>query len=373
MDWKNWQGNIESILHYFLAMAQPIKFNGPMTRNSLLEYCEKTYTGFPQGVSSSNQLNWAYSTTWKNTYLPAMLKLAMFQERNGKLELTPAALQLLEHKVSPTIFFQRQLIEYQYINPKQEGELNVLKNHIDCNLFPYWVLLKFLRELKKITKEEAIYILLKLDNYSEQILEKTINKVNELRQLQADNSEDEFKRLLEQRFGPRNSFNKAWQYERNFLKWTGFALDGENQSLILNRSRSEELDLWLDRYPTYIEYKTYDSWVQYHGRSFDVEEGETHVMNNSKIHLFKEVNGDLYNVENDSMEIVTDREEARIVATGDMILIATMENGYRINDIWITTETVIDGTTSSIKAKRDRVLSKGVSYKELIRRNIVKE
>lgn len=274
MNWGNWQANIEQIYTCFIAVANPLSVYGPMTRANLITYCENNYGNVPDDINMDNIeniLSWNYKTTWNNTSIPAMFKLGLLYECNDNtIDLTPAGKQLFRSEVSPITFFRRQLLEYQYKNPYQDGDLKSTSD-FKCNLFPYWIILKILSIVDTISYEEAIYIVLKLDNYDDNILNDTIDKINLLRKLKSETNPDDLDAILVENFGEPNSFKKRWQYERNFLKWIGFCKNPPRNSTLTLSCDGSDLNILndiLSIYPSYKEFTSKQEYSSFVGREF---------------------------------------------------------------------------------------------------------
>lgn len=274
MNWKNWQVNIEQIYTCFIAIANPLSVYGPMTRANLITYCENNYGNVPDNINMDNIKNilaWNYAPTWEKTSIPAMFKLGLLYECNDNtIDLTPAGKQLFRSEITPITFFRRQLLEYQYKNPYQEGDLNSTSD-FKCNLFPYWIILKILSIVETISFREAIYIILKLDNYDDNILNDTISKIKHLRKIEFETDPKDLDSVLIKEFGEPNSFVKRWTYERNFLKWIGFC-ENPPRCLTLKLSCGESdlniLNNILSKYPSYQNFTSKKEYSSFVGRKF---------------------------------------------------------------------------------------------------------
>lgn len=317
MDWKNWQGNIESIFNYFLGFSQPLLNFGPLTRDLLIKYCKSNYKKLDE--SFKFDLNWNYSDTWNNTYLPAMFKLGLLQEQNGYIFFTEAGKQLATFQITGTEFFKRQLIEYQYVNPYQDNSIRSLN---DCNLFPYWFLLKLLNDLEYLTYNEAVYIVLKIPKYDSQIYTNTVNSILKLREIENTTSSEELDDALKNEFGEKISRAKAWQYERNFLKWTGFCIEESNKTIKIDSSKKYELTKIVNKEPLFINFIDKSHYSKYFGRSFNInyyyiQEDEQHILKSKS-----------------NNEISLEVSDCEIYNPKDIILFSEINNNYALNDVW---------------------------------------
>lgn len=331
MNWGNWQANIEQIYTCFIAIANPLSVYGPMTKANLITYCENNYGKVPPDINMEkieNILSWNYATTWNNTNIPAMYKLGLLYERNDNtIDLTPAGKQLFRSEITPITFFRRQLLEYQYKNPYQQGDLKS-NSDFKCNLFPYWIILKILSIVNTISYEEAIYIVLKLDNYDDNILSDTINKINLLRKLKSETNPADLNDILVENFGEPNSRSKAWQYERNFLKWIGFC--EENKSGLTLKLSCDDSDLSilngiLSKYPSYKDFKSEEDYSSFVGREFS---------SSSKCFLI---------VEGDNIYISSTRENNKLILEvsnllsinkDDCFFYSNSSEEFMINSLW---------------------------------------
>lgn len=318
MDWKTWQGNIETLYKYFLAVSQPILLYGPMKRNEIIDYCVESYSDLPEDINFGEDILTKYNDTCNNTYLPAMFKLGLLREEGKSITFTAAGRQLLNSEVTPLEFFRRQIIEYQYKNPYQPDVPN-------CNLFTNWILLRFLRDLQTIEYEDAIYIILKLDNYSEEIYQSALSDVNELRRIKSTTLAANLDNTLETRFGPKNSFKKRWQYERNYLKWTGFSKDGGNKSVILLNNNLHELDSILSVYSTFRTYRSKEEYSDFVGRSFSRK---------PKIFLIEQDTSLDLNVSITDNKLVLETKRTDNIKKNDILLFTRTEDNFSLKEIW---------------------------------------
>lgn len=349
MDWKTWQGNIETLYKYFLAVSQPILLYGPMKRNEIISYCERSYSELPEDINFGEDILTKYKTTCNNTYIPAMFKLGLLRENGKNITFTDAAKQLLDSEVTPLEFFRRQIIEYQYKNPYQPEVP-------DCNLFTNWILLRFLRDLKTIECEDAIYVILKLDNYSEEKYQSAISDITELRTIKSTTPVSNLDTALEVRFGPKNSFDKAWQYERNYLKWTGFSQDGKNKSIILLNNDPSELDNILSVYPTYRTYGSKKEYSDFVGRSFNKK---------PKIFFFKQDASLDANISITENKLILETTRPDNIKKNDTLLFTRTEDNFSLKEIWSIDSILQAQNKKTINCTKVKQFSKPIDYDKI--------
>lgn len=250
MDWTNWQVNIEQLVNHFFAFANIIYLKKRINKNELYEICKESYSSEKDNIFN-------YSDTWKNTSLPALLKLCLIKEIDKEVCLTEIGRQILTREIDLIEGLRRQIIEYQYYNPyTKNGKGAVEKN----NLFPYWLLLKFLYELETINELEAKYLILKISTYEIEEYKKIIEIILESRK--AEEQEKYFKDK-----GIKSSEKvKAWQYERNIMEWTGLC-EVNGKTLSLNQEKLEEIKNIVEKIPEFLDLELKE-WQDLKGRKF---------------------------------------------------------------------------------------------------------
>lgn len=349
MNWKTWQGNIETLYKYFLGVSQPILLYGPMKRNEIIEYCVQSYSDLPKDINFGVDILTKYETTCNNTYIPAMFKLGMLKEDGNLIDFTPAAKQLINSEITPLEFFRRQIVEFQYKNPYQEDVP-------DCNLFTNWILLRFLGDLHTIEKEEALYVILKLNNYDEQIYQNALNDINELRRIKSTTPAANLDNALTTRFGQKNTRSKAWQYERNYLKWTGFCKDGSNSSVILLTDTLEELSNYLSEYPTYRSYISKQEYSAFVGRAFD---------KSTKIFLFNQDTSLDLNVNITDNKLVLETKRVNNIKKNDKLLFARAEDNFSLKEIWSVDSILSSQDKKAITCTKVKHFSRFIKKEEI--------
>lgn len=288
MEWTNWQANLETIAKRFFVFAYLIEIFGNISRDELMKQAE-IYCGDIFYIKDEDN---HYTDTWNNTYFPAMLKLCMFfEEKNEgekKVYLTDAGKDLLYQKVRVKDFFKRQILEYQYYNPKTKGRIP------ENNLFPYWIILKFLKELIYIDEREAKHGILNISHYDELKIEERILLIKKSREESWNH--DKFSKEFITKFGEKSKKAKAWQYERNFMFWSGLAIkDDEHKNAIrVNDNKKIEIDQILSKYPEYKNYSEKE-WINEKGRRFiKNHEKEDKKKEKLKVKFFNQNDIDIY-------------------------------------------------------------------------------